>query len=171
MTEIFVVTLALLTFVIFFIALRSRRKHAAERGILPLDLLAFQTLTGREDEKFLRERLSRSEFFRLKRLRIGVTWKYVNRISDNSAAVLRMTGTARQETDPNLTAAAAQLADLATHIRMQCLVAFAKLAAEYAFPSLQLTPAMLAPSYESLQQTLAQLRELYPQKVPQLASA
>lgn len=171
MTQIFVVALAVLTFAVFFIALRSRRKHAAERGILPLDLPAFQTLIGREDEIFLRQRLPRSEFFRLKRLRIRVTWKYVNRISDNSAVVLRMAGAARLEAGPDVTAAAAQLADLATHIRMQCLVAFAKLSAEYAFPFLQLTPAMLAPSYESLQQTLSRLRELNPQKVPQVASA
>jgi hypothetical protein len=171
MTAIFVIALALLTFTIFFVALRSRRKHAAERGILPLDLSAFHTLIDREDERFLRQRLPRNEFSHLKRMRIRVTWKYVSRISGNSAAVLRMAGMARLDADPNVVSMAAQVADQATQIRMQCILAFMKLAAEYALPSLQLTPAMLAPTYESLQQNLSRLRSLHPQNVPQLASA
>jgi hypothetical protein len=125
----------------------------------------------RQDEAFLRQRLPRGEFYHLKRLRIGVTWKYVNRISDNSAAVLHFVGMTRQDPDPNVAETAAQLADLATQIRMQCLVAFAKLAAEFVFPSMQLTQAMLAPKYESLQQNLSRLRALHPQGVTQLASA
>lgn len=170
MTAIFVIALALLTFTLFFVALRSRRKHAIRRGILPLDVSAFQALIAREDEVFLRERLSRGEFSRIKRRRIRVTWKYVNRISDNAAVVLHMAGLARLDGDPNVIGAAAQLADLATEIRLQCLKAFVKLAAEYAVPSLQLNPAMLAPQYKSLQQTLARLRALNPQNVPALVS-
>jgi hypothetical protein len=170
-TSIFVIALALLTFALFFIALRSRRKHAVERGILPLDLSAFSTLMDRQDEQFLRQHLSRSKFSHLKRLRISVTWKYVSRISDNSAVVMRIAGMARLDSDTAVADAATQVADLASQIRMQCIVAFAKLAAEYLFPSLQLTPAMLAPTYESLQQTVSRLRALHPQNVPQFASA
>jgi hypothetical protein len=169
MTAIFVITLALLTFTLFFLALRSRRKHAAERGILPLDLNAFYVLMDREDERFLRRRLSRSQFSHLKRARIGVTWKYVSRISDNSAAVLRMAGMARQDADPGVAEAAAQVADLATQIRMQCILAFGKLATEYMFPSLQLTPAMVAATYESLQQNLSRLNALQPHPAGQTA--
>lgn len=171
MTTIFiVVTLALLTFTLFFVALRSRRKHAAERGMQPLDLGAFYTLMDRQDEVFLRERLSKKEFFHLKRLRISVTWKYVNRISDNSAAVMRQVGMVRQGGDPQVAETAMQVADLATQIRKQCLIAFAKLAAEFVFPSLQLTPAMLAAKYESLQQNVSRLQALHPQNA-QLVSA
>ena len=171
MTTIFVITLSLLTLTFFFVALRSRRKHVVARGVQPLDLSAFYALMDREDETFLCEKLPRRQFFRLKRLRIGVTWKYVNRISDNSAVVLRMVGMVRQDPDPDVAATAAQLADLATQVRMQCMVAFAKLAAEFLFPSIQLNPAMLAPKYESLQQNLSRLRSLHPDNVPQLASA
>jgi hypothetical protein len=169
MTAIFVVALALLTFTLFFLALRSRRKHAALRGIQPLDLSAFHTLMDREDERFLRRRLSRSQFSHLKRARIGVTWSYLSRISDNSAAVLRMAGMARQDADPGVAEAASQVADLATQIRMQCMLAFTKLAAEYMFPSLQLTPAMVAATYESLQQNLSRLNALHPRNAMQTA--
>lgn len=160
MTAIFVVVLALLTFTLFFIALRARRKHVAERGMQPLDLSAFSTLIDRQDEDFLRERMPRGQFFHLKRLRISVTWKYVNRISNNSAAVLRMVSIASQDADSNVAEAAAQVANLATQIRMQCLLAFAKLAVEFVFPSVQLSPAVLAPKYESLQQNLSRFKAL-----------
>ena len=163
MTIVLVIVLALLTITLFYVGLRSRRKHIASRPVQPLDLSAFHTLMDRDDELFLRERLPSREFFRLKRLRIRVTWKYVHRISDNSAVVLRLAGMTRQDPDPQVAEAAIQLADIATNIRMQCLVAFAKLTVEYALPSMQLTPAMLAPKYESLRANLMYLRSLHPQ--------
>lgn len=171
MTAVFVIVLALLTFTLFFIALRARRKHIAERGVQPLDLSAFSTLIDRQDEDFLRARLPRRQFSHLKRLRISVTWKYVNRISDNSAAVLRMVSLASQEGDSSVVEAAAQVANVATQIRTQCLLAFAKLAVEFVFPSLQLTPAVLAPQYESLQQNLSRLKALNTQAPMPLVSA
>lgn len=170
MTTLFVVIVfALLTLTAFFVSLWSRRKHARERGVLPLDLSALYILMDRQDEEFLRERLPRSEFSHIKRQRIRVTWKYVNRISDNSAVVLRFADMARQDSDANVVEAAAQVTDLATQIRTQCLVAFAKLATEFVFPSLQLTPAMLAAKYESLQQNIMRLEALHPHHA-QLAS-
>ena len=163
MTIILVIVVALLAIALFYLGLRSRRKHVASQPVQPLDLSAFHTLMDRDDEAFLREKLPRNEFFRLKRLRIRVTWKYVRRISDNSAVVLRLAGMTRQDPDPQVVETAVQLTDLATTIRMQCLIAFAKLSVEFALPSMQLTPAMLAPKYESLRANLMRLRTLHPQ--------
>jgi hypothetical protein len=168
---IIVVLLSLLTLTLFVVGLRSRRKQALNRGLRHLDLSAFHTLMDRDDEAFLRERLSRTQFFHLKRLRIRVTWKYVRRIADNSAVVMRTTSMWRQDPDVNVAETASESADLAAQIRVICLVAFAKLAAEYAFPSLQLTPAVLAPKYESLRQNLSRLGSLHPQDLAPLASA
>lgn len=170
-TIILTIVLALLALTFFYLGVRSRRKQAATRPVRQLDLSAFHTLMDRDDEAFLRERLSRREFFQLKRLRIRVTWKYVRRISDNSAVVLRLAGMTRQDPDPKVVEAAVQVADLAAHIRLQCLVAFVKLAMEFAFPSAQLTQAVLAPKYESLRQNLSRLGSLHPQDVAPLASA
>lgn len=163
-----VVLLALLTITFFWVGLRSRRKHVQDR---PLDLSAFHTLLDRDDEAFLRERLSRSEFSHLKRLRIRVTWKYVRRIADNCAAAMRDTSILRFDPDANVAATAAEIVDLASQIRVHCLVALAKLTVEYAFPSMQLTPAVLAPKYESLRQNLSRLGSLHPQELAPLASA
>lgn len=163
-----VVLLALLTITFFWVGLRSRRKQA---GFRPLDLSAFHTLGDRDDETFFRERLSRKEFFHWKRLRIRVTWKYVRRIADNCAVAMRETSDLRFNPDTNVAATAAESVDLASQIRVRCVVAFAKLTVEYAFPSMQLTPAVLAPKYESLRQNLSRLGSLHPQDLAPLASA
>ena len=168
---IIVVLLSSLTLALFLVGLRSRRKQATSRGVRPLDLSAFHTLADRDDESFLREKLSRSEFFHLKRLRIRVTWKYVRRIADNCAVVMRLTSMSRMDPDASVAETAAQIADLAAQIRIQCLVAFGKLAVEYMFPSMQLTPAVLAPKYESLRQNLSRLGSLHPQELAPLVSA
>lgn len=145
MSPIIVVALmSLLAITLFALGWWSIRKQAANLEIRHLDVSAFRTLLDRDDEEFLRQRLTRSKFSRQKRLRIRVTWKYVRRIADNSAVVMRETS-------------AGQIADLAAQIRVQCVVAFAKLAVEFAFPAVQLTPALLASKYESLRQNLSQL--------------
>lgn len=163
-----VILLSLLAITLFVVTLRARRKQVAEK---PLDLSAFRTLLDRDDEAFLRMKLSRDEFFRQKRLRIRVTWKYVRRIADNSAVAMRETSVWRQDPDVSVAEAAAETTDLAAQIRAQCLVAFAKLAIEFAFPAVQLTPAVLAPKYESLRQNLSRLGSLRPQNPAPLASA
>lgn len=168
MTMILVVALALFALGLFFVAARSRR-NAANDFVRPLDLQAFRTLMDRDDEHFLRESLSRSEFFRAKRQRIAVTLRYVGRISANTAIVLRMAEAARQHSNAEVVQAAAQVVDTATQIRMQCMVAFAKLTAEYMFPSLQLTPALLVPRYQALRETVSRLGTL--QKAQPLAAA
>jgi hypothetical protein len=162
---VLVIALALLTVTLLIITLRSRRKKAEVR---PLDLSAFYAVLDREDEIYLRRKLPRREFSRLKRERIAVTWKYVTRMSDNSAAVLRLTSTALQDPDPKVAEAAAQTIDLATQIRTTCLIAFSKLAVEFTFPSMQLTPAVLAPKYESLRENVVRLGALHPRSLAPL---
>ncbi|HWX56308.1 MAG TPA: hypothetical protein VN176_17095 [Verrucomicrobiae bacterium] len=168
MTIYFVVGLVLCAITVLFVAVRSRSNHATVR---PLDVAAFRTLIDRDDELFLREKLSRSAFFRLKRERIRVVFKYVGRISGNASAIMRLGATGRISDDPEAALAAVQIADLATQIRLQCLMAFAKLSVEFAFPSLQLTPAMLAPKYQSLRESVQRLGVLQPQSVAALVSA
>jgi hypothetical protein len=165
---IFVTTLALLAVTLFVVALHGRAKKAE---VHPLDLTAFYSLLDREDELFLRQRLPRREFSRIKREKIAVTWKYVNRISNNSAVVLKDAGMARLDPDPKIAEAALQTVDLATQIRTQCLVAFSKLAVEFMFPSMQLTPAVLVPKYESLRENVARLGSLHPRDVTALPYA
>jgi hypothetical protein len=168
MTIYLVIALVLCAATVLFVSVRSRNNHATVR---PLDVAAFRALMDRDDELFLREKLSRNAFLNLKRARIRVSWQYVGRISSNAAAVMRLGATGRVSDDPEVALAAAQIADLATEIRMQCLMAFAKLTVEFAFPTLQLTPALLVPKYQSLRESVSRLGALQPQNAVALASS
>ncbi|HLY92357.1 MAG TPA: hypothetical protein VKQ89_03780 [Candidatus Angelobacter sp.] len=170
MITVIVVALALCAVLLFYVAVRSRRKHAT-LAIRPVDLKAFRTLMDRDDELFLRAQLPRGKFFRLKRQRIRVTLGYVGRIAANASAVLRMTEASRQSAAPEVATAAAQVMELATQIRMQCLLAMGKLCFEYVVPSLQFTPAMLVPKYQSLRDNWSRLGQLQVQNRTPLASA
>ena len=170
MITVIVVALALCAVVLFYMAVRSRRKQAA-LAITPVDLRAFRTLMDRDDELFLREQLPRRKFFHLKRVRIRVTLRYVVRISANASAVLRMSAAARLSPSPAVAETAAQVMELAGQIRLQCMLALIKLSLEYAAPSLQLTPAMLAPKYQTLRDNWSRLGALQLQNRLPLASA
>jgi hypothetical protein len=159
MITMIVIALALSALALFFVAVRNRRKQARQ-SIRPVDIQALRTLTERDDEFFLREKLPNSRFRSLKRQRIRLTLSYVRRIAGNAAVVMRLGQEARLSPDPEVARAAAQVLEMATQIRIQCLLAFAKLTAEFAVPSLQLTPAVLAPAYQNLRENVIRLGTL-----------
>jgi hypothetical protein len=157
-----VIALALCAVGLFYMAVR-RRWNQARQSVRPVDLKAFRTLMDRDDELFLRERLPRRQFWSLKRQRVGVTLRYVSRISGNAAVVMRMAAAAQASADQQVVQAASQVLEMATQIRTQSLVAMAKLSVEYAIPSLQLTPAALAPTYQNLRENVIRLGALQTQ--------
>ncbi|HEY7404448.1 MAG TPA: hypothetical protein VIB39_13055 [Candidatus Angelobacter sp.] len=156
MITVIVIALALCAVVLFYMAVRSRRKQAGQ-SVRPVDLTAFRTLMDRDDELFLRRRLSRSKFSHLKRQRIRVTFRYVARIAANASTVMNIGEAERLNPAPEVASVAAQVMELAAQIRLQCLLAMSKLMLEYALPSLQLTPGMLAPKYQSLRDSVSRL--------------
>jgi hypothetical protein len=168
MITMLVIALALSALVVLYAAARGRHSNKRIRHV---DMPALRTLMDREDEEFLRSRLPRSRFTRLKRKRILVTFRYVSRISANTAVVMRMGESARLHTDPAVAQTAAQITELAAQIRLQCLIAFAKLSAEFAMPSLQLTPAALVPKYQTLRENVMRLGALETQNVAPAAVA
>jgi hypothetical protein len=170
MITMIVIALALVAMTFFLMAVRNRLKQS-HQSIQPVDLEALRTLTDRDDEFFLRERLPNSRFRRLKRQRIRITMSYVSRIAGNAAVVMRMGQEARLSPDPEVARAAAQVLELATEIRMQSLLAMAKLSAEFALPSLQLTPAVLLPAYQNLRENVIRLGTLGEQELAPAAVA
>jgi hypothetical protein len=159
MMTLIVILLALCAIGLFYTAAKSRNKQARQ-NIRPIDMKAFRTLTDRSDEIFLRRRLPRTEFSRLKRKRIRVTALYVKRMANNAAVVMRMGEMARTSANPDVVQLAAQISETASQIRLQCIIAFAKLSVEFAVPSLQLNPATLEPSYQTLRENIARLARL-----------
>jgi hypothetical protein len=159
MITLIVIALALGAIGLFYMAVRARKRRASQT-VHPVDLKAFRTLVDRDDEVFLKERLPRSRFSRIKRQRVAVTMRYVGRIANNASIVMGMGEAARLSSDPEVAQTASQIVDLATQLRLQCIVALAKLSLEYAVPSLQLTPAVLAPEYQKLRENVVRLGKL-----------
>lgn len=170
MITMIVIALALGALALFYVAVRNRRKQSRQ-SIQPVDLQALRILTDRDDEFFLRGKLPNSRFRRVKRQRIRVTMRYVGRIAANASVVIRLGQEARLNRDPEVARAANQVLELATEIRIQCLLALAKLSAEFAVPSLQLTPAVLAPAYQNLRENVLRLSTLRQQELAPAAVA
>jgi len=170
MITLIVIALALCAIGLFYMAARSRSRRARQ-VVRPVDLKAFRTLIDRDDELFLKERLPRSRFSRLKRQRVAVTMRYVGRIANNASLVMGWGEAARLSSDPEIQRTAAQIVEVASQLRLQCLLAIGKLSLEFAMPSLQLTPALLAPEYQKLRENVVRLGKLQPQQATPLPVA
>jgi hypothetical protein len=170
MITVIVLALALCAVVLFYMAVRSRRKQAVQ-SLRPVDLTAFHILLDRDDELFIKEKLPRSKFVHIKRHRIRVTARYVARIASNASTVLHESERARLSPAPEVASTAEQVMQLAGQIRVQCMLAMFKLSLEYVMPSLQLTPAMLVPKYQSLRENVRRLGDLQTQNAVPLANA
>src|SRR6202012_804200 len=114
-----VITLALCAVALFYMAVRGRRH--SENKFRNVDLSAFRTLMDRDDELFLKKSLPRSKFSHLKRQRIRVMMRYVARIASNASAVMQLSEAARTSPAPEVAQAAAQVTELATQLRLQCV--------------------------------------------------
>jgi len=170
MITMIVIALALGALLVLYAAVRSRRA-GSNKQIRHVDVPALRALMDREDEEFLRKKLPRTRFSRLKRRRILVTFRYVGRISSNTAIVMRLGESVRLHPDPAVAQMAAEITELAAQIRLQCLLAFAKMSAEFAMPSLQLTPATLLPKYQTLRENVMRLGVLETQNITPAAVA
>lgn len=165
-----VIVLALSGLAVLYFAVRNRSEQS-RRSIQPVDLEAFRTLSERDDEFFLREKLTGSSFRKMKRERILVTFRYVSRISGNASVVMRLGHGAQLSPNPDVARTAAEVLELAGQIRLQCLLAFAKMSVEFAVPSLQLTPAVLVPAYQNLRENVMRLGALETQSLAPVAVA
>src|SRR5262249_56351802 len=123
MITMIVIALALGALALLYSTARSLHKASSKR-IRPVDVTALRTLMDREDEEFLRNKLPRGRFTRLKRRRILVTFRYVGRISANTAAVMRLGDSARFHPDPAVAQTPVPISDLAPRIRLPSLSAF-----------------------------------------------
>lgn len=148
----------------FYAAWHLNRRPFSGQPARPIDLPAFLTLTDRNDEHFLRERLPAARFRRLKRQRVALTLKYVGRISSNAASVMRNAQAESQSKEHAVAQAAAQTMNRAVEVQRLCLIAFAKLIVEYVFPALEMTPAAIAPPYQALRENLNRLTTLQAQR-------
>src|SRR5215467_15774953 len=105
---------------IYLAARRVKDSHDPEAGlaaIRALDFEAFRNLVDPDEEAFLRERLSASNFRRAKRLRAQAALAYVRSLSQASVQIARLGDVAQRNPDPALAASGMKIANTATHLR------------------------------------------------------
>ncbi len=113
----------------------------------PVDLDSFRNLTDPEEDAYLREHLSPSDFRRVQRARISAACAYVWRIAHNAALLLRLGEAARDNPEPDIARAAQELAEGALQLRINSLLALAVLYARYWAPGAGLQPARMFDTY------------------------
>ncbi|MBA3915755.1 MAG: hypothetical protein H0X25_18260 [Acidobacteriales bacterium] len=116
----------------------------------PVDLEAFRNLVDPDEERFLRSRLSGSDFRRVQRERLRAAVEYISGAAENAAVLLRLGEAAAAHPDPNIAAAGAQLIDNALRLRLYALFAVSKLYVRIVIPGANLSPGSLADQYQNL---------------------
>lgn len=118
-----------------------------------IDLPALRNLMSREDDDFLRARLSRSNYVKLRRARVRATQQYLSWIAENCSVLLRLIGEAdtaqKGESSPGHMH---KLARSAVRLRLLCLGIWALLWLEYLLPILGMKPKKLVRSYERMRE-------------------
>jgi hypothetical protein len=166
-----VVTFAVLALVsILAYAFRGMWSRKTGSAVRPVDLRVIRVLTDREDETFLREKVSATKFKALKRQRVAVTMKYVDNIALHVTEIQVTQQRACDSKDHAEAHEAMQIMDLAAETHKQCMVAKLKLTLEYIFPSLQLAPVQLVPRYQAFRESVNRLNAIQAQR-PMLAAS
>ncbi|HSM88122.1 MAG TPA: hypothetical protein VLT16_18350 [Candidatus Limnocylindrales bacterium] len=120
------VALLLLFLYAAFATLRSRQtSHVGLDELipdfLPVDVEAFAELVRREEDN-LSSRLSRAEVLELRRVRIGLTIEFLERMTHNAALLQRLGYSQLQGGNPLISDLAQQMIDAGVHVRLYTFV-------------------------------------------------
>jgi hypothetical protein len=128
------ITVAVALLVLVFVIRVARGAGAAvsrpeelPQHTIPVDLAAFQNLIDSQEEQFLESNLEPRRFRQVQRQRRRATLEYVYAAAHNAAVLLRFAQAARASADPEVAKSAAELATVAIHVRLVCLVLILKL--------------------------------------------
>src|SRR5436305_1192347 len=136
-----IVPLVLLLYFALFAAVRSQGAPIAslddfQRRWKNVDLRALTNLMDREEERYLRDHLSRRDFKMIQRKRLAVTWEYLSRVGANARLMVRA-GQAIQHSSQGeqFLEAYALVAD-SMRLRNAVLKAQFSIAARFVFPEI-----------------------------------
>src|SRR4051794_2438011 len=167
-----ILTVVLVFFVALFFAARGRSASIDSVEQLsamshPVDLEAFRVLTYASEEEYLRESLEPRVFRRVQRVRLWATLDYLFRAAHNSAIVLRLGEASRRSSNPQISAAGAELADSAMQMRLLCLAAVATVLVRILLPQLRLSPGAFCDRYAATRERAVALGRI---EMPSMAS-
>jgi len=169
---IILVLAALLSLLLLFYFVRGARGAGQNVEdmvalIRPLDLDAFRNLTAADEEKFLRDNLSRREFRMLQRERLRAAADYIAITAHNATVLLRMGEMAAGSTDPHVATEGRNLVDNAARLRIYSVLYLVKLRAAIMLPEASLSLGPLVDNYQRIKGIAAHLTLV---QQPKLAS-
>lgn len=162
MLPFILVSAALISLLVIFYVARGQSRAVRNVDdlvgqIRAVDMAAFRNLTDPDEERFLRDCLSREEFRVIQRERMRAAVEYVGTTAYNSTVLLRLGEGALRSSDPQVAAAGRKLVDTALRLRLYALLCMAKLHLAIILPDVQLSLGGLVDNYQRLRGMAAQL--------------
>lgn len=150
---------------VVYVAIRNRSRHLdlekAAQAFRSLDIESFRSLVDADEEAFLRQNLSPTEFRKVKRLRAWAAFLYAWEVGGAATALARIGQAAQRSSSPQATASGAQVAESAFRLRLQTMRACLQLLTEILLPDLQIRSIpLLVDQYEESVETLFRLGRL-----------
>lgn len=123
-----------------------------------IDVQIFRALVDRDEERYLRNSLSRNQFEAFQRRRIRLALRMLRLVEDNAGMLMRLGQLARMKGDPALTQKADELVATAVQLRLNLLVAKFCLCLKWLFPSWTVSPPAFDVQYQHLLDSMARVR-------------
>jgi hypothetical protein len=145
-----IVALALVIYLAAGSRLKGGNLDELAAQLRPIDVEAFRNLIDEREEQFLRERLPWSEFRSIHRDRMLAAVDYVRGAARNAGILIRLAEAARTDSDPAVVAAAENLLENATQVRLYAFQVVPRFYMSMLIPSLNHAPYSLAEKYDTM---------------------
>lgn len=151
---------------VIFVAIRNRKRaidvEKALESFRSLDIAAFRNLVDANEDAFLRENLSASQFRKIKRQRAWAALLYTREAGKAAAALAQIGQVVQRSQDPAVAASGLKVAENAFRLRLQTVSTSLRLLVEIAIPDLQnRSLPRLFDQYERSAQTLLRVGGAY----------
>ena len=118
-----------------------------------VDMASFLNLADPAEERYLRRRLSGSEFRRIQRMRVRVMWEYLGRLAFNSKLMMQAAQIVQHHSEGTQLQEATLLVATASRMRLLIFAADAYLAIRFLLPETSDPIRTLVAKYQSLTDT------------------
>lgn len=131
-----------------------------EKHIQPVDLEIFTNLLEPEQETYLKQKLSRKEFRRYKRMRFLAAHRYISRAATNAGILITVGRRAARSPDTGIAVAGRELAEAALRMRLYSVLAEVMLCLQLVLPRPPRTFASFIRDYDRMKNRLVRLSSL-----------
>ena len=159
---VFIACLALLLILYLLKAHRTALNDLDELAaqLRPIDVAAFRNLIDEREEEFLRRHLPAHKFRSIHRERMFAAAEYVRGAARNAGILVRLAEAAKNDSDPEVAAAAERLLDNALSLRLYAFQVVPRLYLSALIPSVKPAPQTVAEKYDLATSHMTMLRIL-----------